>query len=136
MSVSLGKTRNGTNDSGPARWITNSDGATLFWAGIRIPEWGSLGVSPLWAVVIQRNPVKRKAARDALLPLAGPGGPGVYDIATAALGVPVFAPIGAALPEVRTRIEKQLSKVRDLLLASGATSEDLAQDANAQHPSA
>lgn len=128
--VSVGKVANGTNDWGPARWVTTSTGGKLFWAGVRIPTWGRLGVSPLWAVVVHRNPVLRKAAKDALQPLASVGGPGVYELDAITLGVPLLVPQGVELGEVRTNLEAQLTLIRDLLLAQGsAPSDEVDQEA-------
>jgi len=123
-TVSLGKVKNGTNDSGPARWVTSADGSTLFWAGVRIPTWGRLGVSPLWVVVIKKDPILRKATKDALNPLTAIGGPGVYELDPVTLGVPLSVPLGAELPEVTASLVMQLQAIRELLLAQGAASDD------------
>lgn len=123
-AVSLGKVANGTNDWGPARWVTNVDGRKMFWAGVRIPTWGRLGISPLWAVVIHRHPTRRKAAKDALAPLTAAGGPGVYELDAVTIGVPLLVPLGAELGEVKASLKTQLAKVRDLLVAEGTTSDE------------
>lgn len=122
--VSLGKVANGTNDWGPARWVTTVDGKKIFWAGVRIPTWGRLGISPLWAVVVYRNPIQRKSAKDALAPLTLMGGPGVYELDAVTLGVPLLVPLGTELDEVTASLRTQLTNIRDLLLAEGTTSDD------------
>jgi len=78
--VTLGKVRNGSNDWGPARWVTNAAGGKVFWVGIRLPTWGRLGLSPVWAVVFERHLPELAAYRKALAPLDQQGGPGVYQL--------------------------------------------------------
>lgn len=123
-AVSGGRVKNGTNDWGPARWITTDAGERLFWAGIRIPAWGSHGLSPLWAVVVNHDPVARATAKKALSGLNTEGGPGVFELDLVTLGVPLVVPPGAELDEVKTSLVRQLTVLKDLLSTEGVASED------------
>lgn len=122
--VTEGKVRNGSNDWGPARWITRKDGGKLFWVGVRLPTWGRLGLSPIWAVIYERHLPDLAAYRKALSPLSEPGGPGVHQLDKWTIGVPVLPPIGAEQGEVEASFETQLKRIRDHLIPLGKTSDD------------
>lgn len=122
--VSLGKVRHGSNDWGPARWVTSVNGGKLFWVGVRLPTWGRLGLSPIWAVVYERHLPDLAVYRKALAPLNQQGGPGVYELDKWTLGIPVLSPIGAEQGEVEGSFEAQLIAIRDHLIPLGKTSDD------------
>lgn len=122
--VSGGKSALGTNNWGPARWVTDDKAHKLFWAGIRIPTWGRLGISPLWAVYVHRDPVKRNTARTALAPLRSEGGPGVFELDQITIGIPLIVPAQLEIDAVEDDLVRQLATIRSLLLAAGTSSED------------
>lgn len=121
--ASLKTVSNGSNDWGPARWVRDAQGARIFWVGIRIPTWGRLGRSPIWAVVVERDVAKLAKYRDALR-LHSNGSYEVLDLDSKTVGVPILVPVGAESDEVRAELTVQLKAVRDALIAVGAKSQD------------
>lgn len=122
-SVSDKKTSNGSNDWGPARWVNGSDGKQLFWVGLRIPTWGRLGLSPVWAVIVKRDLSELRLVEEALQPLKGDGMPGVFKLDRVTLGIPVRAPLGAEQGTVEESFKSQLKAIRDLMEPLGTSSE-------------
>ena len=121
--VGGGKSASGNNDFGPARWVLDDAGSRLYWAGLRLPTWAEFGISPLWAVFFSNNPVRRKAAKDALAPLNDAGGPGVFDVDKRTVGVPLVVPVGKDIDFVRNDLIAQMARIRSLLSAKGAKSD-------------
>ncbi|MCK0114336.1 hypothetical protein MWU75_19545 [Ornithinimicrobium sp. F0845] len=113
LRVSPSKTRSGSSDAGPGRWLAVNDKAVL-WAGLRIGTWGRLGRSPLWAMVWSKDPVEVHALREALAPLSSDG-PGVFALDGRTWGVPLYAPVGAEQGETTDALAEQLKVILDLL---------------------
>lgn len=116
LRVSPSKTRSGSSDVGPGRWLT-VDGKAVLWAGVRLGTWGRMGQSPLWAMVWSKDPVKVHALREALAPLDN-NGPGVVALDGRTWGVPLLVPVGAEQGETTDALATQLTVILDLLKAA------------------
>lgn len=116
LRVSTSKTRSGSSDAGPGRWLA-VDGKAVLWAGLRLGTWGRRGQSPLWAMVWSKDPVKVRALREALAPLDS-SGPGVVALDGRTWGVPLLVPVGAEQGETTDALATQLEAILDLLKAA------------------
>lgn len=123
--VSCKTITNGSNDWGPARWVYSGDGTRLFWVGLRIPTWGRLGHSPVWAVIVHKDATVFNHFAQALKPLRHAGGPGVFRLDTVTLGVPVLAPLGEEQGTVQASFQDQLKVIRNLLEPLGKPSDSV-----------
>ena len=111
--TTTGKSRNGTSDFGPGRYLTTPGGRTL-WAGLLYNQWGSLGLSPAWIWVGAKTQPAKQDLLEALAELAGPGGPGLFELANACV-VPLHIPIGEEIGAVSFSFAKQIEVVAALL---------------------
>lgn len=110
------RTRNGSSDSGPGRYIPldTSPGGFTLWVGLWLNKWAEHGRSPLWLQVGPPPGSQLPALREALAQLAEPGGPGLFDGNNTIL-VPLLLAEGQELGKVTAQLVAQIRRVSDLV---------------------
>ena len=109
VNASTPKTRNGSGDAGPGRWITSPEGRTL-WAGLWLSQWGRCGVSPVWVSVTPRPPHTDMSVHSALSAFEAPGQPGLFKHKNK-WAIPLLIDNGAEFGEVQAAFERQIRRV-------------------------
>jgi hypothetical protein len=98
------KTRNGSGDGGPGRWVT-TDGGWSFWVGIWFDHWARYEASPVWAQVI---PTPQWSADSIASALEGAGIRCMRRASTSDVLVPLLLRTGAELGQIKADIVTQL----------------------------
>jgi hypothetical protein len=123
QDVSTLKTRNGTGDNGPGRWITTRDGKSI-WVGILFPEWGKYGITPVWLFIEPSASTNSTQLQAALQSLNEPGGPGLFPRANG-WTIPLTVPLGAEQGEAAASLRDQMQHVAALVDVSHVNTSDV-----------
>jgi hypothetical protein len=113
-SVSKGKVTNASQDLGFGRWISTPKGRSIR-VGLHLQAWAKIGLSPIWATVWTRDPVRFAEIYERLSILNAAGGPGVYKVDEINWGVPLTAPLGAEIGGVTEALATQCQRLAELL---------------------
>lgn len=114
-NAKFSKVTSATQHVGVGSWIDTETGWRTIRVGIHLQAWSELGLSPVWALVWARDAVEKQRLLKALAPLALAGGPGIYELNSKDIVMPIRLDPGLELGELASSIAQQAVVVSGLL---------------------